>query len=122
LVHVLEARADEQVRLFSRLRDRQVLLSVLDWPLSTAVFSEWVALEPHQQRAVGHFADAVESLRWYATYTEDMPGQVALQLAAHRGVLREKLVGLEAALEPPATKLQRVVDVAKRRRASRQVK
>lgn len=88
----LERRQTEMVRLFSRLRDRNPLLEVIDSWFQTITFTELAAIEPHEQKAVNVFYELLGELRWYLQYTEDMPLQVQQRVtkfvhelrAAHR--------------------------------------
>lgn len=94
----LERRAGEVVGLFSRLRDRGPLLAVTHSLGPTITFVELTALEPDIQLAVLTFYEALARLRWYLTYTEDMPGQLAKALVRHRQVLAMAYRALTAAL------------------------
>ncbi|WP_309892722.1 hypothetical protein [Archangium sp.] len=69
----LEARRGEMFALFSRLRSREPMLSTLATRYATATFHDLVHLPVHEQSVVDHFYECVDALRWYFTYTEDMP-------------------------------------------------
>jgi hypothetical protein len=81
----LAERTPEMVTLFSRLRDRSPLLTVIDSVFPTATFAELALLSPIEQRAVNEFYELLGDLRWYMQYTEDMPlqlqGKVTLMVA-----------------------------------------
>ena len=66
----LEARRSEMFVLFSRLRSREPMLSTR---YSSATFHELIHLPAHEQSVVDHFYECLDALRWYFTYTEDMP-------------------------------------------------
>jgi len=70
----VEAHRDEMITLFSRHRDREPLLTPLRSLRSGAGFDDLSHLEPPQQTAVVGFYEELAALRWYFTYTDDMPG------------------------------------------------
>lgn len=94
----LEQRADQVVGLFSRLRDRGPLLAITHSLGPTLAFPELAALEPPLQLVVLTFYEALARLRWYLTYTEDMPGQLSMNLVRHRRLLASAYAKLHAAL------------------------
>ncbi len=69
----LEARRSEMFVLFSRLRSREPMLSTLATRYSSATFHDLVHLPAREQSVVDHFYESLDALRWYFTYTEDMP-------------------------------------------------
>lgn len=69
----LEARRAEMFTLFSRLRSREPMLSTLATRYTSANFHELVHLPVREQAVVDHFYECLDTLRWYFTYTEDMP-------------------------------------------------
>lgn len=69
----LEARRAEMFLLFSRLRSREPMLSTLATRYTTATFHDLVHLPVREQSVVDHFYECLDTLRWYFTYTEDMP-------------------------------------------------
>ena len=69
----LEDRRSEMFALFSRLRSREPMLSTLATRYASATFHDLVHLPVHEQSVVDHFYECVDALRWYFTYTEDMP-------------------------------------------------
>ncbi|PTL76729.1 hypothetical protein [Vitiosangium sp. GDMCC 1.1324] len=69
----LEARRSEMFVLFSRLRSREPMLSTLATRYSTATFHDLVNLPAREQSVVDQFYECLDTLRWYFTYTEDMP-------------------------------------------------
>lgn len=97
----LAARGDTMVALFSRLRDREPMLQVLDTWFDTITFSELAALEPLEQRAVNRFYELLGEVRWYLAYTEDMPGQVQTKLSGFQRRLEAAFLELTAVLGPP---------------------
>ncbi len=99
----LEERAGEMVALFSRLRDRAPLLTVLSSWFTTATFGDLAALSPAEQSAVDAFYRVVSDLRWYVQYTEDMPLQLERRIGLSIARLRDGHAQLNAALEgkPP---------------------
>ena len=69
----LEARRSEMFALFSRLRSREPMLSTLATRYASATFHDLVHLPVREQSVVDHFYECLDALRWYFTYTEDMP-------------------------------------------------
>lgn len=69
----LEARRGEMFALFSRLRSREPMLSTIATRYATATFQELVHLPVREQAVVDQFYECLDGLRWYFTYTEDMP-------------------------------------------------
>ncbi|AKI98376.1 Hypothetical protein AA314_00003 [Archangium gephyra] len=49
------------------------MLSTISTRYSTATFHELVHLPVLEQSVVDHFYECLDALRWYFTYTEDMP-------------------------------------------------
>jgi len=112
VMHRLDARADEMVGLFSRLRTRTPMLEATESWLPTASFGELVQLEPHEQAAVSDFHEALGALRWYFEYTEDMPGTVQATAAAHLTRLREAHARLRAVIGAPREQGAPAVDAS----------
>ncbi len=94
----LEQRADQVVGLFSRLRDRGPFLALTHSLGPTLGFTELAALEPELQLVVLTFYEALARLRWYLSYTEDMPGQLSGNLVRHRRFLAAAYAKLHAQL------------------------
>jgi hypothetical protein len=69
----LEARRGEMFVLFSRLRSREPMLSTLATRYASATFHDLMNLPAREQSVVDHFYECLDALRWYFTYTEDMP-------------------------------------------------
>lgn len=69
----LDARRGEMFALFSRLRSREPMLSTISTRYTTATFQELVHLPVREQSVVDQFYECLDALRWYFTYTEDMP-------------------------------------------------
>ncbi|MBX5480300.1 MAG: hypothetical protein IRZ16_00405 [Myxococcaceae bacterium] len=106
----LRARAEEMVSLFSRLRDRTPMIETARTWFLTITFSELSLLEPAEQKAVNAFYDALDELRWYLQYTEDMPGQVQTRLSQLLRALEEQHRALTLAIGHPDAEGARVVD------------
>ncbi|MCU0695910.1 MAG: hypothetical protein MUC96_05220 [Myxococcaceae bacterium] len=105
------ARQDSMVGLFSRHRDREPMLSVLDTWFDTITFTELSVLEPVEQKAVNRFYEALGELRWYLAYTEDMPGQVQTRLGGFSRRLDAAFRELVATIGPPEADGARIVEV-----------
>ncbi|MCA2976843.1 MAG: hypothetical protein INH41_12185 [Myxococcaceae bacterium] len=105
------ARQDSMVGLFSRLRDRAPMLSVLDTRFDTITFGELSLLEPVEQRAVSRFHEVLGELRWYLAYTEDMPLQVQTRLTGSARRLEAAFRELVATIGPPEADGARVLEV-----------
>ena len=58
--------------LFSRLRSREPS-GALATHYSSATYHDLVHLPAREQSVVDHFYECLDALRWYFTYTEDMP-------------------------------------------------
>ena len=69
----LAARSEEMMNLFSRLRSREPLLSTIASRFPSATFHDLVCLPVHEQAVVNTFYECLDEMRWYFTYTEDMP-------------------------------------------------
>jgi hypothetical protein len=97
----LEARRGEMFALFSRLRSREPLLSTLASRYTSATFHDLLNLPVQEQSVVEHFYECLDSLRWYFTYTEDMPGTVQQTFTTLHRRLEEAHRKLIATLGPP---------------------
>lgn len=97
----LDARKGEMIALFSRLRDRSALLEPLKSWFPSATFHELRALETVEQNVANDFYEAVERLRWYFQYTDDMPGTAQQVFEVHHRRLREAHQRLAELLEEP---------------------
>ncbi len=106
----LNARRDEMVTLFSRLRDREPLLVAVHTWFVTITFEELALLDPPEQKAVSIFYEALADLRWYLQYTQDMPGKLQQYLDQHLRELDELCRALTAAIGPPDAKGGKVVE------------
>jgi len=102
VVRRLEARREEMVALFSRLRDREPLLSTINTWFRTVGFGDLAQLELGEQAAVNQFYECLDELRWYFTYTEDMPSTAHQTLNTLQRRLQECHGLLLSALGPPA--------------------
>ncbi|MDP1919107.1 MAG: hypothetical protein Q8L14_22855 [Myxococcales bacterium] len=107
----LAARQDSMVGLFSRLRDREPMLAVLDTWFDTITFTELSTLDPAEQKAVNRFYELLAEVRWYLAYTEDMPGMVQTKLNAILRRLEAAFRELVAVIGPPEADGARIVEV-----------
>ncbi|HVG63181.1 MAG TPA: hypothetical protein VNA24_31750 [Hyalangium sp.] len=99
----LEARRDEMFTLFSRLRSREPMLSTIATRFTSATFHDLVHLPEKEQAVVHAFYERLDELRWYFTYTEDMPSTVQQTFTALHRRLEEAYRLLVVALGPPVT-------------------
>jgi hypothetical protein len=99
----LEARRGEMFALFSRLRSREPLLTTLASRYTSATFHDLLNLPVQEQAVVDHFYECVDSLRWYFTYTEDMPSTVQQTFTPLHRRLEEAHRKLIATLGPPVS-------------------
>jgi hypothetical protein len=99
----LEARRDEMFALFSRLRSREPMLSTIATRFTSATFHDLVHLPEKEQAVVHAFYERLDEMRWYFTYTEDMPSTVQQTFTALHRRLEEAYRLLVVALGPPVT-------------------
>jgi hypothetical protein len=99
----LEARRDEMFTLFSRLRSREPMLTTITTRFTSATFHDLVHLPVREQAVVNHFYEMLDELRWYFTYTENMPSTVAQTFITLHRRLEEAYRKLLLTLGPPAT-------------------
>jgi hypothetical protein len=99
----LEARRSEMFVLFSRLRSREPMLSTLTTRYASATFHDLLNLPAHEQSVVDHFYECLDSLRWYFTYTEDMPSTAQQTFNTLHRRLEEAHRKLVATLGHPVT-------------------
>ena len=108
----LEARRDEMFTLFSRLRSREPLLGTIASRYASGAFEQLIYLPEQEQAVVDHFYERLDELRWYFTYTEDMPGTAQLIFTKLHKRLDEAYRVLVVTLGPPVPPDgSRVVDV-----------
>lgn len=107
----LAARQDSMVGLFSRLRDREPMLAVLDTWFDSITFTELSTLEPMEQKSVNRFYELLSEVRWYLAYTEDMPGQLQTKLTAILRRLEAAFRELVSVIGPPEADGARIVEV-----------
>ncbi|RMG10973.1 MAG: hypothetical protein D6729_18635 [Deltaproteobacteria bacterium] len=91
----LRERRGEMVTIFSRRREREVLLGAVRSYFEVAEAAHLVHLSPEEQSATSAFYEALDRLRYYFRYTEDMPGTVERVIEQHFAELRghyERLV------------------------------
>ena len=110
VIRRLRARSEEMVSLFSRLRDRGPMLQTAHTWFGTITFTELSLLEPVEQKAVNAFYEALDELRWYLQYTEDMPGTVQTRITQLVRALDEQHHALTAAIGHPDAQGARVVE------------
>lgn len=101
IIRRLDARRDEMFALFSRLRSREPMLSTIATRFTSATFHELVHLPVAEQAVVNHFYETLDDLRWYFTYTEDMPSTAQQTFGLMHRRLEEAHRKLVAALGPP---------------------
>jgi hypothetical protein len=107
----LRVRMEEMVTLFSRLRDREPLLTVIDSVVPSATFAELALLSPDEQRAVNEFYELLGDLRWYMKYTEDMPLQLQGRVVAMVAELEANYRLLSAVIGRPRQVAPTVIEV-----------
>lgn len=106
----LLAKQDEAVGLFSRLRTREGMVDLCRSGFTSITFSELVRLEPSEQQAVQAFHHVLHELRWYVSYTEDMPSTVKSTVTQYVRRLEELHHLLNAQLGPPEAGGSRVIN------------
>lgn len=106
----LAAKQDEAVGLFSRLRTREALIELCRADFTSAPFAELAKLEPKEQAASAAFHEVLHELRWYVSYTEDMPSTVKLTVSQYVRRLDELHHALRVTLGPPEALGHRVID------------
>lgn len=99
----LDARRGEMFALFSRLRSREPMLSTISTRYTSATFQELIHLPVLEQSVVDHFYECLDALRWYFTYTEDMPSTAQQTFNTLHRRLEEAYRKLVATLGPPAS-------------------
>ena len=99
----LEARRDEMFVLFSRLRSREPMLTTIATRFTSATFHDLVHLPEPEQAVVHGFHERLDEMRWYFTYTEDMPSTVQQTFTALHRRLEEAYRHLVVALGPPVS-------------------
>lgn len=107
----LASKQDEAVGLFSRLRTREGLIDLCRSGFTSITFSELVRLEPPEQQAVQAFHHVLHELRWYVSYTEDMPSTVKSTVTLFVTRLDDLHRALNTAIGPPEAKGHRVIDL-----------
>ncbi len=109
-VRRLEAKHEEAVSLFSRLRTREALVELCRSDFTSASFTALSKLEPKEQASTAAFHDALFELRWYVSYTEDMPSAVKVTVTQYVRKLSELHRVLSATLGPPEALGHRVIE------------
>ncbi len=97
----LDARRDEMFALFSRLRSREPMLATIATRFTSATFHDLVHLPVGEQAVVNHFYEMLDDLRWYFTYTEDMPSTAHQTFGLMHRRLEEAHRKVVAAIGPP---------------------
>ena len=77
---------------------------------TSAPFAELAKLEPKEQAATAAFHEVLHELRWYVSYTEDMPSTVKLTVSQYVRRLDELHHALRVTLGPPEALGHRVID------------
>ena len=106
----LEQKQDEAVSLFSRLRTREPLIELCRSRFVTTGFAELVRLSAKEQQAICAFHDVLGELRWYVSYTEDMPSTVRTTVSQLARRLDELHHRVRATLGPPEGEGHPVID------------
>jgi hypothetical protein len=97
----IDAKQDEAVGLFSRLRTREGLIELCRSSFSSVTFSELARLDPREQTVTFAFHEVLDQLRWYVAYTEDMPSTVKSSVSQYVRILGERHRDLVARIGPP---------------------
>jgi hypothetical protein len=97
----LDERRGEMFALFSRLRSREPMLSTISSRYTAATFQELIHLPVLEQSVVDQFYECLDALRWYFTYTEDMPSTAQQTFNTLHRRLEEAYRKLVATLGPP---------------------
>lgn len=105
----LLGKQDEAVGLFGRLRTREGMIELCRSLFTSVTFNELVRLEPQEQLAVQAFHALLHELRWYVTYTEDMPSTVKSTVTLYVTRLTDLHEELNAVIGPPDAKGARVI-------------
>lgn len=106
----LQSKQDEAVGLFSRLRTREGMIDLCKSLYTGITFGELVRLEPSEQEAVHAFHHVLHELRWYVTYTEDMPSTVKSTVTLYVSRLEDLHRQLNAVIGPPEAKGARIIE------------
>jgi hypothetical protein len=114
----MEARKDELIPLFSKLRDREPLLGTLRSWFPSATFRDLSVLDAPQQTAVSTFYEQLDQLRWYFHYTVDMPSAAQHVFVQHHRRLVRAYTMLLSSLGPPVTEAEAIPLAPGRRRSS----
>lgn len=114
----LEARKDELIPLFSKLRDREPLLGTLRSWFPSAAFRDLSVLDARQQTAVSTFYEQLDQLRWYFQYTVDMPGAAQQVFVQNHRRLVHAYAALLSSLGPPVTEAEAIPPAPGRRKGS----
>lgn len=99
----LEARRDEMFNLFSRLRSREPLLETIASRYADGAFEHLLHLPEQEQAVVDRYYSTLDEMRWYFTYTEDMPGTAHVNFTKLHKRLEEAYRVLVVTLGPPVS-------------------
>lgn len=110
IIRRIETKHEEAVGLFSRLRTREALIDLCRTTFNTVTFSELARLSPGEQKMIHAFHDVLHQLRWYVSYTEDMPSTVRSTVTQFARRLDELYHQLRATLGPPEGDGHPVID------------
>lgn len=97
----IELKQDEAVGLFSRLRTREGMIELCRSTFGSVTFSELARLSPPEQMATFGFHEQLDAMRWYVSYTEDMPSTVKSTVSQYVRKLEELHRELRARIGPP---------------------
>ncbi len=117
----LEARREEMITLFSRLRSREPMLETIASRFSSITFHDLARLPLREQAAVNQFYECLGELRWYFTYTEDMPSTVQQTISGlHRRLVEAHRKLVDAVGHPVTLEGDAVVEseVVRRERST----
>ncbi|MFT3707045.1 MAG: hypothetical protein QM817_05185 [Archangium sp.] len=97
----IAVKQDEAVGLFSRLRTREGMIELCRSTFGSVTFSELARLNPPEQTAAFDFHEQLDAMRWYVSYTEDMPSTVKSTVSQHVRRLEELHRTLTTRIGPP---------------------
>jgi hypothetical protein len=106
----IESKQDEAVGLFSRLRTREGMIELCRSAFSSVTFSELARLNPPEQAATFDFHELLDAMRWYVSYTEDMPSTVKTTVSQYVRRLEELHRALVVRIGPPGAGGHPVID------------
>ncbi|MBL8910934.1 MAG: hypothetical protein JNM17_09555 [Archangium sp.] len=99
----IDSKQDEAVGLFSRLRTRDGMIELCRSSFTSVTFSELARLSPPEQLATFSFHEQLDAMRWYVSYTEDMPSTVKSTVSQYVRKLGELHRDLTTRIGPPGS-------------------